>query len=156
MSWYISMLCFRPFLLCVVWFVIYGEFTFDISFVIWLCSDLYIQYGGGDHLKTCIINRLAFSAVWLMVCGIFWVEEVIFYVILMVSLSCDLHIPNVRQLENENFKRLALFHRTHQKLSASQSVISYTTAKPIQKIRCYIKNQTISKQHTEWTVTKEH
>ena len=49
-----------------------------------------------------------------MVLGAFEGEEVVFDVILMIRLSFDIQIQNVRHLESGSFKSVALFHKTHE------------------------------------------
>ena len=83
-----------------------------------LSSDLQIRYDGGDHLENCMFNRLVLSAYGLRLTacgiflltafGIFWTEEVIFNVILIIRFRFEFQLQDDRHLEN--IFRFDLFH----------------------------------------------
>ena len=52
----------------------------------------------GGHLENSIFHTLVPSAVWLMLCGVFGSNEIIYDVILMIRLGLDLFIVHVTHL----------------------------------------------------------
>ena len=61
--------------------------------------------------------------------GVFEGEEVVFDVIMMIRLSFDIQIQDVRHLENGSLKSVALFHKTHENESVTKKCITYTESR---------------------------
>ena len=122
-----------------VWFMTYRVFwakklICDISFIIWPCLDLQIQYGTRRpswklHFQYAILwSPVVPSAVWLMLCGVFGGKKIIFDVRLLIRLDLDLqmqvdhHVANGLCKPNWGW----MFHKSEMELAIRDVVCSCT------------------------------